>query len=46
MILTDKVGWTAENVARKYGVSREEQDLMAFQSHAKAHKATIDGLFI
>lgn len=39
------MGWTAEMVARKYGVSREEQDLMAFESHAKAHKATVDGLF-
>ena len=40
-----RMGWTAENVARKYGVSRYEQDLMAFESHAKAHKATVDGLF-
>ena len=39
------MGWTAEQVARKFGVSREEQDLMAYESHAKAHKATVDGLF-
>jgi acetyl-CoA acyltransferase len=39
------MGWTAEMVARKYGISREKQDLMAFESHAKAHKATVDGLF-
>lgn len=46
---TDKnassMGWTAEMVARKYGISREEQDLMAYESHAKAHKATLEGLF-
>lgn len=46
---TDKnassMGWTAEMVARKYAVSREKQDLMAYESHAKAHKATIEGLF-
>ncbi|MBC2722270.1 thiolase family protein [Desulfosporosinus sp.] len=46
---TDKnassMGWTAEMVARKYGVSREKQDLMAYESHAKAHKATMEGLF-
>ncbi|AET66893.1 acetyl-CoA acetyltransferase [Desulfosporosinus orientis DSM 765] len=39
------MGWTAEMVARKYGVSREKQDLMAYESHAKAHKATMEGLF-
>lgn len=39
------MGWTAEMVARKYGITREKQDLMAFESHAKAHKATVDGLF-
>ncbi|KGK85480.1 acetyl-CoA acetyltransferase [Desulfosporosinus sp. HMP52] len=46
---TDKnassMGWTAEMVARKYGISREKQDLMAYESHAKAHKATMEGLF-
>ncbi len=39
------MGYTAEVVARKYGVSREKQDKMAVESHAKAHKATVDGLF-
>ncbi len=39
------MGYTAEVVARKYGVSREKQDQMAVESHAKAHKATVDGLF-
>lgn len=46
---TDKnassMGWTAEMVARKYGISREKQDLMAYESHSKAHKATLEGLF-
>ncbi|NLN88059.1 MAG: thiolase family protein [Syntrophomonadaceae bacterium] len=39
------MGWTAEMVARQYGISREEQDQMAFESHAKAHAATEAGLF-
>jgi acetyl-CoA acyltransferase len=39
------MGWTAEMVARKFNVTREKQDLMAFESHAKAHKATMEGLF-
>ncbi|NLW92184.1 MAG: thiolase family protein [Syntrophomonadaceae bacterium] len=39
------MGWTAEMVARKYGITREEQDQMAMESHAKAHKATVEGLF-
>ncbi len=39
------MGWTAEMVARKYGITREEQDQMAVESHAKAHKATIEGMF-
>lgn len=39
------MGWTAEMVARKYGITREEQDQMAVESHAKAHKATVEGLF-
>ncbi len=39
------MGWTAEMVARKYGITREEQDQMAVESHAKAHQATISGMF-
>lgn len=39
------MGWTAEMVARKYGITREEQDQMAVESHEKAHKATVEGLF-
>lgn len=36
---TDALGVTAENVAREYGVSREEQDRFALASHAKAAAA-------
>jgi acetyl-CoA acyltransferase len=39
------MGYTAEMVARKFGISREKQDQMAVESHAKAHKATVEGLF-
>ncbi|MDD5169769.1 MAG: thiolase family protein, partial [Syntrophales bacterium] len=39
------MGYTAEMVARKYGITREEQDQMALESHAKAHEATEKGLF-
>ena len=39
------MGYTAEMVARKYGISRKEQDEMAVESHAKAHEATQKGLF-
>ncbi|MCK9275578.1 MAG: thiolase family protein [Syntrophales bacterium] len=39
------MGYTAEMVARDFGISREQQDRMAVESHAKAHKATVDGLF-
>lgn len=39
------MGYTAEMVARKYGINRQEQDEMAVESHAKAHEATQKGLF-
>ena len=39
------MGYTAEMVARKYGITREEQDQMAVESHAKAQEATEKGLF-
>src|SRR5450759_4452720 len=35
----------AQMVARKYGITRKEQDEMAVESHAKAHEATQKGLF-
>jgi len=39
------MGLTAENVAERYGVSREDQDAFAVASHNKAAKAREDGLF-
>lgn len=39
------MGNTAENVAEKYGVSREEQDRFALQSHARALDAIDSGRF-
>lgn len=36
------MGLTAENVAKKYGIKREEQDIFALNSHKKAI-AAIDG---
>lgn len=38
-------GVTAENVARQYNVSREEQDNFALQSHLRAAKAIAEGKF-
>ncbi len=40
------MGMTAENVAKKYGISREEQDEFAAASQAKASKARADGRFV
>lgn len=39
------MGLTAERVAEKYGVTRETQDAMAVESHAKAAKAQAEGRF-
>ena len=39
------MGITAENVAERYGVGRQEQDEFAARSHQKAAKAQQDGLF-
>ena len=39
------MGETAENVADKYGVTREEMDRYALQSHMRAVTATKDGIF-
>jgi acetyl-CoA acyltransferase len=39
------MGLTAENVAAKYAVSREDQDAFAVRSHQKAHAAVSSGLF-
>ena len=39
------MGVTAENVAEKFNVTREEQDEFAYQSHMKAAKAFDNGYF-
>jgi acetyl-CoA C-acetyltransferase len=39
------MGITAENVAAKYGISREEQDRAAFESQEKAVRAIANGAF-
>jgi acetyl-CoA acyltransferase len=39
------MGETAENVAKKFGISREEQDRYALESHKKAVSAWERGLF-
>ncbi len=39
------MGLATENVARKYGVSREEQDAFALQSHRRAAEAQDAGKF-
>ncbi len=48
--LTDPIsglimGATAENLAQKYAISREEQDLFALESHNKAFRAIRTGRF-
>jgi acetyl-CoA C-acetyltransferase len=39
------MGVTAENIAEKYGISREEQDKFGLMSHQRARKAIMEGLF-
>lgn len=39
------MGHTAEEVARRFGISREDQDRFAVESHRKAHKAIQEGKF-
>lgn len=39
------MGHTAEQVAMKYGISREEQDAFAVRSHERAAKALAEGKF-
>jgi 3-oxoadipyl-CoA thiolase len=42
---TDSMGETAENVADRYGVEREEQDRFALRSHERAVAAGREGRF-
>lgn len=39
------MGVTAENVAKQYNISREEQDHLAYESHVRALKAIDEGYF-
>jgi 3-oxoadipyl-CoA thiolase len=42
---TEAMGETAENVAERYGISREDQDAFALRSHQRAVAATAEGRF-
>jgi 3-oxoadipyl-CoA thiolase len=42
---TESMGETGENVAERYGISREEQDRFALQSHKRAVAAARGGRF-
>jgi len=44
-MLKAHMGLTAENLAEKYGISRQEQDAFAFESHRKAVEAMAKGRF-
>ncbi|AEA47463.1 acetyl-CoA C-acetyltransferase [Archaeoglobus veneficus] len=39
------MGVTAENIVELYGISREEQDRLAYESHMRAVKAIDEGIF-
>jgi acetyl-CoA C-acetyltransferase len=42
---TVPMGITAENVAAKYGITREQQDALAMESHRRAARAIAEGRF-
>ena len=42
---TVHMGITAENVAEKWGLSRDDQDAFSVESHQRAAKATAEGYF-
>ena len=42
---TIPMGVTAENVAQKYGITREQQDALALESHRRATRAIAEGRF-
>jgi 3-oxoadipyl-CoA thiolase len=44
-VSTESMGETAENVAERYGISREDQDAYALRSHQRAVAAAEAGLF-
>ncbi len=39
------MGNTAEEIARRYGYTRQQQDEIGYLSHLRARKAIVDGLF-
>ena len=39
------MGVTAENISKKWGISREDQDALAVESHHRAERATAAGYF-
>ncbi len=45
MYSTEPMGETAENVAERYGISREDQDALANESNLRAVAAQDEGLF-
>jgi 3-oxoadipyl-CoA thiolase len=44
-VSTESMGETAENVAKRYGIGREDQDAYALRSHRRAVAASEAGLF-
>lgn len=44
-IILESMGETAENVAQVYSIARKDQDLFAYNSHAKAIRAQKEGRF-
>jgi 3-oxoadipyl-CoA thiolase len=44
-VSTESMGETGENVAERYGISREDQDAFALRSHQRAVAAAEAGLF-
>jgi len=44
-VSTESMGETGENVAERYGVSREDQDAFGLRSHQRAVAATEAGIF-
>lgn len=44
-VVFTSMGLTAENVAEKYAVNREDQDKFAFRSHQNANRAVSSGIF-
>jgi 3-oxoadipyl-CoA thiolase len=44
-VSTEAMGETAENVAERYGISREDQDVFSLRSHERAVAAAAEGRF-